>query len=118
MAEDHNLPGWPKKRLVKAVRSHLWHYGIRPKGEAWLATWAWAGAIANSYYYTHWPLPSEIASQYVFLLLHEMKQSHALKLPYRANKVVPEEVRRLIPAQDGFALETSTVPGVKKLTGR
>jgi hypothetical protein len=118
MAEDHNLPGWPKKRLVKAVRSHLWHYGIRPKGEAWLATWAWAGAIANSYYYTHWPLPSEIASQYVFLLLHEMKQSHALKLPYRANKVVPEEVRRLIPAQDGFAPETSTFPGVKKLTGR
>jgi hypothetical protein len=47
-----------------------------------------------------------------------MKQSHALKLPYRANKVVPEEVRRLIPAQDGFAPETSTFPGVKKLTGR
>lgn len=98
MAEHRELPGWPKKRLVKQVRSHLWHYGIRPKGEAWRAAWSWASAIANSYFHTHWPLPSEIASQYVLLLLANMKDSHSLKLPYRANKVIPDEVRRLLPS--------------------
>lgn len=97
MAEDKELPGWPTKRLVKRVRSHLWSYGIRPKGNAWRAAWSWASAIANSYYRTHWPLPSEIATQYVLLLLAEMKETRALKLPYRADKVVPDEVRRLLP---------------------
>ena len=96
MAEDRDLPGWPKKRLVKAVRSHLWGYGIRPKDTVWHATWSWANAIANSYYHTHWPLPSEIANQYVFLLLGHMQQYHGLKLPYRAGKVVPDEVRKLL----------------------
>lgn len=99
MAEDKELPGWPKKRLVRKVRSHLWHYGIRPKGEAWRATWSWASAIAESYYHTHWPLPSEIATQYVLLLLGEMKESRALKLPYRANKVIPDDVCRLLPSK-------------------
>lgn len=104
MAEDRNLPGWPKKRLVKTVRSHLWHYGIRPKGEAWRATWAWASAIAQSYYSTHWPLSSEIASQYLFLLLGQMRQNFSLKLPYRAGKVVPDEVRRLLSEHENARL--------------
>jgi hypothetical protein len=77
MAEEKTLPGWPKKRLVKQVRSHLWSYGIRPKHTVWHATWAWASAIANSYFHTHWPLPSEIANQYVFLLLGYMQQPRA-----------------------------------------
>ncbi len=41
MAEDHTLPGWPRKKLVEEVRRHLWHYGIRPtKFDIWRATWA------------------------------------------------------------------------------
>jgi hypothetical protein len=96
MAEERDLPGWPKRALVKKVRSHLWSYGIRPKGQAWRATWSWAYAIANSYYRTHWPLPSEIATQYLVLLLAEMRDCRALKLPYRANKVVPENVQRIL----------------------
>ncbi len=63
MAEDHSLPGWPKKKLVKDVRRHLWHYGIRPvRFDMWRATWAWADKIARSYWRTHWPLPSEIGT--------------------------------------------------------
>lgn len=108
MAEDRELPGWPKRRLVKQVRSHLWHYGIRPKGEAWRATWAWASAIANSYYHTHWPLPSEIATQYVLLLLCDMRESRCLKLPYRAN-VMPDEVRRLLPTKPLLDMPKLTV---------
>jgi hypothetical protein len=107
MAEDRELPGWPKKRLVREVRSHLRHYGIRPKGEAWRAAWSWASAIANSYVYTHWPIPSEIATQYVLLLLAQMKESHSLKLPFRANKVVPDDVRRLLPSSPLPLLEDS-----------
>ena len=99
MAEDRDLPGWPKKKLVRAVRQHLSHHGIRPNQfSIWQATWAWASAIAHSYYHTTWPLPSEIASQYILLLLNEMNQNHLLKLPYRASRVVPAEVRALLPA--------------------
>lgn len=98
MAEERDLPGWPNKRLVKRVRSHLWHYGIRPKGEAWRATWIWASAIATSYYHTSWPLASEIATQYLLLLLNQMKENHGLKLPYRASTIIPDAVRRLLPA--------------------
>jgi hypothetical protein len=99
MAEHRELPGWPKKALVKRVRSHLWSYGIRPKGQAWRATWAWAYAIATSYSYrTHWPLASEIATQYVLLLLAHMKENCSLNLPYRAAKVIPDDVQRLLPS--------------------
>jgi len=115
MAEDRNLPGWPKKRLVKAVRSHLWHYGSRPKFTIWQATWTWASAIANSYYHTTWPLPSEIASQYLFLLLGEMRQNFALKLPYRAGKVMPEGVRRLLPAQGENKPENAVFAALKRI---
>jgi hypothetical protein len=96
VAEEKTLSGWPKKRLVKEVRSHLWSYGIRPTYTVWHATWSWANAIAKSYYHTSWPIPSEIGHLYVFLLLGHMNQYHGLKLPYRASKVVPEEVRKLL----------------------
>lgn len=70
---------------------------IRPRGKAWRAAWSWAYAIANSYFYSHWPSSSEISTQYVLLLLVEMKESSALRLPYRANKVIPDEVRAMLP---------------------
>lgn len=98
MAEARELPGWPKRPLVRAVRSHLWSYGIRPKGAAWHATWAWASEIANSYYHTMWPLAPEIAAQYVLLLLADMQNNHSLHLPYRADKVIPDVVRHLMPS--------------------
>jgi hypothetical protein len=41
MAEERSLPGWPKKKLVKEVRQHLSHYGIRPvKFTIWQTTWS------------------------------------------------------------------------------
>ena len=99
MAEDNTLPGRPKKRLVKMVRSHLWHFGIRPQYRLWRATWAWASAIATSHYRPHWPLASEIGAQYVVLLLCEMQEFRFLKLPYGANEYLPAQVRRLLPAK-------------------
>ena len=93
MAEERSLPGWPKKKLVKDVRRHLWHHGIRPtRIEIWRATWAWADKIARSYWKVHWPLPSEIGTHYVLLLLVEMQRSHLLRLPYRAKDRIPPEV--------------------------
>lgn len=97
MAEQRELPGWPKKRLVKEVRSHFSRYGIRPRGQAWLMAWTWANAIANSYFHTHWPTSSEIGTQYLLLLLAEMQSNHALRLPHRASKVIPEKVREMLP---------------------
>lgn len=90
------LPGCPSKALVKRVRSHLWLFGIRPKHEPWRLAWQWAHEITLSYYYPRWPLASEIASQYVLILLYHMKSSVSLKLPHRASTVVPDGVKRLI----------------------
>ena len=97
MAEQRDLPGWPKKRLVKQVRAHLWRYGIRPRGKPWRGAWSWASSIANSYFRTSWPSSTEIATQYVLLLLVGMKECCALRLPYRASKVIPEDVKAMLP---------------------
>ena len=120
MAEERSLPGWPKKKLVKEVRRHLSHYGIRPtKFEIWRATWAWAEAIARSYWHVHWPLPFEIGTQYILLLLIEMKNSCMLKLPYRAGEIVPPEVARLLPvAQQPGLLTIADETGAKRRLGR
>lgn len=119
MAEDYSLPGWPKKKLVKDVRRHLWHYGIRPtKHELWRATWAWAETIARSYWRTHWPMPSEIATQYILLLLVEMKSSYMLRLPYRAAEHIPPEVAALLPAAQQPALLAIADEAGKRRSGR
>jgi hypothetical protein len=98
MAEDHTLPGWPKKKLVKEVRRELWRYGVRPvRQELWRATWAWAEKIARSYWRIHWPSPWEIATQYLLLLLVQMKENRCLRLPYRAMEHVPPEVAAIVP---------------------
>ena len=90
MAEERSLPGWPKKKLVKEVRRHLSYYGFRPvKQAAWQAAWSWANKIAHSYFHVHWPLPSEIGTQYILLLLAEMHDSHCLRLPYQAREILP-----------------------------
>lgn len=105
MAEEYSLPGWPKKRLVKEVRKHLSFYGFRPvKQAAWQATWAWANKIANSYFHIHWPMPSEIGTQYIMLLLADMQQSHLLRLPYQAREIMPPEVAALLPAMQQHGL--------------
>lgn len=97
MAVQEHLPGRPTKRLVRLVRAHLWRYGIRPRGKAWRAAWSWAHAIANSYFYPHWPSSPEISTQYILLLLVEMKANFNLRLPCRAGKVIPAEVKAMLP---------------------
>jgi hypothetical protein len=57
----------------------------------------WAEAIARSYWHMHWPMPSEIGSQYILLLLIEMQKSCMLRLPYRAKEIVPPDVAALFP---------------------
>jgi len=98
MAVQEYLPGRPSKRLVRLVRAHLWHYGIRPRGRPWRAAWTWADAVANSYFHPRWPSVTEIGTQYILLILVEMKQNIALRLPFRASKVIPDEVRAMLPS--------------------
>lgn len=99
MAENRDLPGWPKKKLVSEVRKQLSRYGIRPSlHKLWHETWQWASQITNSYVFPRWPLPSEIAAQYVLLLLLEMQANHALKLPHRAAEQQPPSIRLRLAA--------------------
>lgn len=105
MAESRDLPGWPKKKLVSQVRKQLASFGIRPSlPRLWLETWQWASQITNSYVFPRWPLPSEIAAQYMVLLLLEMQAHHALKLPYRAAEQQPPSVRLRLTVRQSFPL--------------
>lgn len=99
MAESRDLPGWPKKKLVSQVRRQLGSYGIRPAlHKLWYETWEWARQITNSYVFPRWPLPNEIAAQYVLLLLLEMQSNRALRLPYRAAEQQPPSIRLRLSA--------------------
>jgi hypothetical protein len=105
MAESRDLPGWPKKKLVAQVRRQLASFGVRPSlPRLWMETWQWASKITNSYVFPRWPLPSEIAAQYMLLLLVEMQANHALKLPYRAAEQQPESVRLRLTARQSLPL--------------
>jgi hypothetical protein len=100
---DRYLPGYPSNALIRRVRRQLASYGIRPHRESlWRTCWSWADAVARSYVWRKsWPLPREIAAQYVLLLLNDMNADHALKLPYRAQAHAPGHIARVIhgPAQ-------------------
>lgn len=96
MTNSKYLAGGPSRRLVKEVRSRLWRYGVRPKDEPWQLTWLWACEIGSSYFQFKWPMPHEIASQYMLLLLCDMREGRLLKLPFRADQVQPDEVKNLI----------------------
>jgi hypothetical protein len=105
MAESRDLPGWPKKKLVTQVRRQLASFGVRPSlPRLWIETWQWASKITNSYVFPRWPLPSEIAAQYMLLLFLEMQANHALKLPYRAAEQQPESVRLRLTAGRSFPM--------------
>lgn len=105
MAEEQSLPGWPKKKLVKDVRRHLSLFGIRPaRLTTWQAAWTWANAVAHSGYPVRWPLPSEIATLYLLLVLADMHESRFLRLPFRAKESLPPDVAAILPVlqQQGF----------------
>ncbi len=91
--DDRYLPGSPSKRLIRDVRRHLSRYGIRPtRFRLWQFTWQWADRVAQSYSIwltrgrRRWPMPAEIAAQYLMLLLAQMQADGSLKLPFRAKE--------------------------------
>jgi hypothetical protein len=64
-------------------------------------------------------MASEIATQYILLLLVEMKASHMLRLPYRAGDHIPAEVAALLPvAQQPGILAIADEAGAKKARRR
>jgi hypothetical protein len=105
------LPGQPSQKRIKEVKAALHRMGIRPlkhtwRGiDLWHATWEWAYQVARSYacpvgrYRPRWPRSSEIASQYVLLLLMHIRDD--LRLPFRAETMIPASVKTLVPALGG-----------------
>lgn len=100
-SERHCLPGGPGSGLIKKVRQHLWTYcRCKPmrNDRLWLNAWQWA---LNCRYDNgsggrpgRWPMPTEIASQYLLLCLAEMRDSSALRLPHNAAQVLPMSVQK------------------------
>lgn len=94
---DHrHLHGGPSRRLVKEVRSHLWRHGMRPVDEPWQLTWAWASGIGSSYMRFRWPMPHEIATLYMILLIHRTADHRTFHVAYRARDAMPDSVKMFI----------------------
>lgn len=75
--DDIRVPG-PSKRLMREVRRYLKARGIVPVNPIWRQAWAWAKAIADSYWSAkssryYYPSPREVSTQYIVLLLTSMK---------------------------------------------
>lgn len=109
---DRYLPGEPSGLLVRKVRRHLKGYGIVPQIQYWRLTWEWASKICQSYVAMdslldghfrrkRWASPSEIGAQYLALMLSDMRDNFALKLPHRAADV------KHMPLAVSVALSTS-----------
>lgn len=105
-SERNTLAGGPSNAMIRRVRSVLWAYAKckPPKDDRnWKLTWEWASACCDrDSLFLHWktvkrrkpwPSPTEIASQYLFLVLADMRSCHALRLPFRASVAVPEGVK-------------------------
>lgn len=108
MAEEWNLPGVPRKGLVRKVKSVLFKWlRCRPHiGDPnWKLAWKWANDVAyRNHWFKNlgkkrkskttktWPSPEEIACQYLFIVLTEMRTTLSLRLPYHASEFVPKEV--------------------------
>lgn len=101
---DKYLPGHPAPKLVRTVRKTLRSYGITPQARIWRVTWAWAAKIRASYFDPRWPIPNEIVAQYTILLLAEMRDHYALKLPYRARTAMTPEVSVALAVAPSVAL--------------
>lgn len=131
------LPGDPTNALVRKVKRHLCSYGIRPHRKFWRLAWTWAAKVARSYQFSdryingaaktlgmkpfmpkrpRWPSPSEIGAQYVVLMLAEMRDDHALKIPYRAQEEMPVEVSvALTPLAQRLAALPAAKPSLPML---
>jgi hypothetical protein len=98
--DDGRSLWFASRRRVNDVRRILRSYGIRPMQPAWSLTWLWAKQIADSYVYRPtWPTASEIASQYMLLMLAAMREDRALRLPYRVWRNVPDAVAATLGSQ-------------------
>lgn len=107
--EHNELPGRPRGQLVRKVRRTLYSYTrCRPlrTDRAWRLAWEWADACTRdgerfiTMKRRPWPSPSEIASQYLLIVLAEMKSSHQLRLPFRAQRCIPAQLAELL-AENG-----------------
>jgi hypothetical protein len=97
--------GAARAKLIREVRSVLWRYlRSRPHRDdrAWQLAWEWAEACARrKALWTKrrhwWPSPSEIASQYLLLVLAELRESHMLRLPMYAAECIPPAIVERFP---------------------
>jgi len=96
---DQQLAGYPSKTIIRRVATGRWRgMGIRPSRlETWKLAWEWAAAIKyrNDLFAfgkadpgnAKRPLAGkcqEIATQYLVLLMAQMKENHDLRMPSRA----------------------------------
>ncbi|WP_236621292.1 hypothetical protein, partial [Rhodopirellula sallentina] len=56
----------------------------------------WACAIGSSYMRFRWPMPHEIATLYMTLLLHRTVDHRTFHVAYRAQDAMPDSVKMFI----------------------
>jgi hypothetical protein len=110
MAEERTLPGWPRKKLVKDVRRQLSSYGIRSSRSLLLAG-DLGLARRNRPVLLLRTLASGVRDCDTIYPARAggIQNLGMLKLPYRANKVVPAEVAALLPSIENQPLMTAAI---------
>lgn len=97
---DRHLPSFPSKSLVVKVRRALNQYGIKPQERLWRLAWEWAAdcTFRNSLFLKtkRWPSAHEIATQYLFVLIAEMRAKRNLRLPRNAGTCLTESIREIV----------------------
>jgi hypothetical protein len=97
---DRYLPRFPSKSLVGKVRRALSQYGIKPQERLWRLAWDWAAEcmFRKSFFLKtkRWPSANEIATQYLFVLVAEMRAKRDLRLPYHAGPCLTEPIREIV----------------------
>ncbi len=110
---DEYLPGHPPARQIREVRRALKSYGITPQFRYWRLTWQWANKVRLSYPVARprWPRATEMGAQYMAILLADMRDNYALKLPYRAAEQIPPEVSiALVPLKPLAQTQPAALP--------
>ncbi len=105
-SERNTLSGCPSNKLVRDVRGILFRrLGARPRRDDvnWKQAWEWAAACCSRSEFWQfgkqprrrpWPSPCEIASQFLLLVMMDMRDMHQLRLPWRAPECVPPSISR------------------------
>ena len=101
---DSDHPGGPRLSRVREVKKALRRLGVTPIEGVWADAWEWANQYAQPSAYAidrrlRWPSSENIASMYLFLLVHQLRLDPRVRLPYGAGGKLPPQIAEHLGVQ-------------------